>query len=669
MAKLTSLICLILLFALPVSAVSDIYPFTQGKVSLLSKTKSWNSSQKVSLGIHFSLQKDWHIYWKNSGDSGAAPKWSWNLQNAKIAQEYWPLPERIAMGGLVNLGYSHEALFVFDLEPDQAEKPIVSNLKLEFLVCKTECIPYFAELRKEIPHSAQTGPPEKIFGRFSYPQSAPAGTSLKVLKQDSSTLDARLTLPSSFKPKNIEIFPEDGESFKATAPTVVPEESQYNVQFALQDTSKKNFSDSRFLVVVEDAQKKKSGYEVNLEKAASGNIALILFWALLGGFILNFMPCVFPVLSIKVLSFLAPDKDPKVLRISGWFYTLGVLASFVALGSILLILRAGGEQIGWGFQLQSPLIASAIALLFFWLGLNFLGTFEIGQSLTYLGATKVSSSYGGSFMTGVLATVVATPCTAPFMGAALGASLALPAASTLLIFAGLGLGMAAPFLWLSYFPQALKFLPKPGAWMQKLKEFLAFPLFATVLWLLWVLSHQISADGVLYLLALFLIVSVWIWGARQISNERLSQALLAVGFVISLLGLAAMPRTPAVAEKSVATEAWLKFDPQVITKEVTAGKSVFIDFTAAWCITCQVNKKLVLNTEDIQALFKTQNVQLYKADWTDKDPVITKALAGYGRNSLPLYVFYRKGSKTPELLPEILTKGIITDLFNKEKEP
>ncbi|WP_051026256.1 protein-disulfide reductase DsbD family protein [Bdellovibrio bacteriovorus] len=653
------------------AAGSSSFKFPQGTLELISSHAGWNPAQKNSLGLHFKMNEHWHIYWKNSGDSGAAPKWKWTVENAKITGEQWPLPERINIEGLTNLGYSHESLFIFDLAPQDPAKPISVVLNLEFLICKVECIPYFTELRKEIPFAAQTGPPAAIFSTFIYPENAPSSFRWSVDGRTDQILKTTLSLPAEIQLKNLEVFPEDGETFKSSVPALEPQGSQYLIQLPLQDTSKTDFAGSRFLLVTEDSAGNKKGYEMALEKAAPTALAAILIWALLGGFILNFMPCVFPVLSIKVLSFLGPDQDKQKLRTSGLYYTMGVMCSFLALGGLLLALRAGGEQIGWGFQLQSPLIAAAIALLFFWLGLNFLGTFEIGQSLSYLGAKKTSQSLWGSFMTGVLATVVATPCTAPFMGAALGASLAMPAMNTLMVFAGLGLGMALPFLILSYAPQALKFLPKPGMWMQKLKEFLAFPLFATVLWLMWVLSHQVVVDSLLYLLGVFLLVALWIWFVHTIRHEKLRQLMLLAGFVLSFVILSFLPRDPASAStpSSAAVDVWKPFSVEQVQKDVDEGKAVFIDFTAAWCITCQVNKKLVLHTTDIQKAFTENNVQLYKADWTDKDPKITEALAQDGRNSLPLYVYYQAGSRKALLLPEILTKSIVLELFNKENEP
>ncbi|WP_413581445.1 protein-disulfide reductase DsbD family protein [Bdellovibrio sp. HCB288] len=654
-------------------AAPSSFTFPQGKVELLSSRPSWNTEEDVALGLHFNIKDDWHIYWKNSGDSGAAPKWKWNITNGSIKEELWPVPQRYPLEGMINFGYSKETLYKFLLSAE-APQQINAQVKLEFLICKIECIPYFTDLELNLPHQATTTKESPLFTKFLYPEKVPTGTKWDILSQQSDDLQTQLYLSNDLSAniKTMEVFPLDGENFKTQSPHMEMTDSGYRFTHALQDTSKTDFSGSPFLVSIATTSGDRVAFEIALSPSPSPALAKILFWALLGGLILNIMPCVFPVLSIKVLSFLGPEKSRHQLRISGWFYSAGVIASFIFLGGVLLFLRSSGEQLGWGFQLQSPAIAAGIATLFFWLGFNFLGTFEIGQSLTYLGSRKTKNTHWGSFLTGVLATVVATPCTAPFMGAAIGASLTLPPLHTLAVFAGLGLGMALPFLALAYFPQALRILPKPGAWMEKFKEFLAFPLFATVIWLLWVLAQQIEMTGVLFVLILFLCIGLWIWCSRQIRNERLKQIILAIGFVLSLAALYFLPESSSTKSTTTATpsDSWNTFNETSINSELKSGNAIFIDFTAAWCITCQVNKKLVLNTTDIQNLFSDNKVKLYKADWTDRDPEITKALARFGRNSLPLYVYYSKGSKEPQILPEILTKSLIQNLFtNQEKSP
>lgn len=455
-AKATAMKSLILLFSLICSTAysnDSKFIFPEGELELLQSQNK--------LGLYFQLKPDWHIYWKNSGDSGAPPIWKWQLTYAEITQELWPSPQRIPVAGLMNLGYSDRSLFVFELK---AQGPFDASLDLEFLVCKVECIPYFYKLKKSF-STLKTDPFfENLQKDFIYPITPPSNLTFQVKSQNEKQLTAVLKIP--FEVKNLEIFPEDGQSFQALAPVLEPDGQTVKVKLALQANASRDLNGSAFLIVADN-----QSFEVKIFNQQN-SFFTILFWALLGGLILNLMPCVLPVLSIKILNFAQNDQN---LKSSSWLYTLGVLTAFFILGSSLLILRAGGEQIGWGFQLQSPVIAASLSILFLWVGFNFLGFFEVGQTLANVGSNKKS----GAFFTGVLATVVATPCTAPFMGAALGASLALPAYQTMLVFLGLGMGLALPFLILAYIPQALRFLPKPGPWMVTLKELLAFPMFAT----------------------------------------------------------------------------------------------------------------------------------------------------------------------------------------------
>lgn len=617
--------------------------FPEGELELLQSQNQ--------LGLYFQLQPDWHIYWKNSGDSGAPPLWKWQLTHAEMQQELWPAPQRIPVAGLMNIGYSDKSLFVFNLK---AQGPFDASLDLEFLVCKVECIPYFTKLKKSF-STLKTDPFfEKLQKDFIYPEDV-TPTDLKFNVQSQNDTELVALLESPFEIKNLEIFPEDGQSFQATAPVLEPDGKNIKVRLALQANAKSDLNQSAFLVVAD-----KKSFEVKIVKNQN-SFFTILFWALLGGLILNLMPCVLPVLSIKILSFAQNDQN---LKSSGWLYTFGVLTSFLILGGTLLVLRAGGEQIGWGFQLQSPVIAASLSVLFLWVGFNFLGFFEVGQTFANVGSNKKS----GAFFTGVLATVVATPCTAPFMGAALGASLTLPTYQTMLVFLGLGVGLSLPFLILAYVPQFLRFLPKPGPWMVTLKELLAFPMFATSLWLLWVLSQQVDINSLFVYLVIFLFAGFWVWFIQKVKNEKLRTRLLVFGFFLSLVFVYFSPAKRDVATSAITQTAWQKYSRSQIDEDLKNKKSVFIDFTAAWCITCQVNKKAVLNTEEIQKLFLDQKVSIYAADWTHRDPEITKALADFGRNSLPLYVFYQTGSMQPIILPELLTKSMILNLFTNQQE-
>lgn len=406
------------------------------------------------------------------------------------------------------------------------------------------------------------------------------------------------------------------------------------------------------------------------ESGADESILLAILFAFIGGMILNLMPCVLPVLSLKIMGFIKQAGEEKSkLRKHGLAFTFGVLISFWALAGLLLILRAGGEYLGWGFQLQSPSFVIVLSVLLFLFGLSLFGVFEIGVTLTAVGQnTPKGSTYTGSFFSGILATIVATPCTAPFMGSALGFALSQPAYVSMLIFTALGLGMALPYVLLTSIPALLKYVPKPGAWMETFKQFMGFLMIATVLWLIWVLSLQTGAEGVLILLGSLLLVSLsgWIYGRWSVLHKSLKTrriAQLISGLILAgALALSLMYIKPVSASTgSVHTQGlieWQTFSPELVAQLRSEKKPVFIDFTAAWCLSCQVNEKVAFGSEEVQKAFADKGIAALKADWTNKDEVIAKELAKFGRNSVPLYVLYLP-DKEAVLLPEILTPDIV----------
>ena len=382
--------------------------------------------------------------------------------------------------------------------------------------------------------------------------------------------------------------------------------------------------------------------------------------ALVGGLILNLMPCVFPVISLKVLGFAQQAHGRvAVIRMHGLVFAAGVVLSFVALAGVVLALRAGGEELGWGFQLQSPAVVTALAILFFLLALNIGGFFEVSMLVpSGVAAIEARNPYVNSFLSGVLAVVIASPCTAPFMGAALGFALAQPPAEALTIFVALGLGMALPYLLLAWYPAWLKRLPKPGPWMVWLKQLLAIPLAATVIWLGWVLAQQSGVDAFARLLFVLLLLAVGVWCVQQHLMPRRVSRVLAIAAVL-VAGWVAWPLIDdagAAGAKSSAIGDWQPYSRARLDELVNAGQPVFVDFTAAWCVSCQANKKLVLEREDAIKAFAEKKVVLLRADWTRRDPEITAALAEFGRSGVPVYALYRP-AKSTLVLPEILTPG------------
>ena len=411
-------------------------------------------------------------------------------------------------------------------------------------------------------------------------------------------------------------------------------------------------------------------------------LALVLAGSLLGGLLLNLMPCVFPVVGLKVLGFMQDaGGEPRRARYNALAFAGGVVVMFVGLAALMLILRSAGQVVGWGFQLQSPAVVSVLSLLFLALGLNFSGVYEIGLRLTTLGgaqndlarnADRASHSAIQSFASGLLAAVVATPCTAPFMGAAVGFTLTAAPAVALLVFAAIGLGMAVPYLLLGLYPALLARLPRPGRWMQTLRQGLAFPMYATAVWLAWVLGAQLGVDAMLRvgLAGVLVAAGAWWWGRTTTPSAWVTQvpaAILVAGAIALAWPVGDDRGTTGSGARETATSGvgqapvWQAWSPDAVAAARRTGRSVFVDFTAAWCISCQANKKLVLESESIRQAFAAQDVLLLRADWTRQDPLITAALADFGRNGVPLYLVYRPGRDAAQVLPELLTSAIVLD--------
>ena len=409
----------------------------------------------------------------------------------------------------------------------------------------------------------------------------------------------------------------------------------------------------------------------NLQGSGSGGAALSLPVALLfafgGGLLLNLMPCVFPILSLKALGLATSDTgDRRALRYDGVGFAAGVVVAFAALGVGLSLLRAAGEQLGWGFQLQSPAVVTSLAILFFVMALNLSGVFEFGSLVpSGIASWSHANRHVNAFASGLLAVAIASPCTAPFMGAALGYALGERAQVTLGVFVALGLGMALPYFVLAWFPQWRRVLPRPGPWMLRLKQLLAFPLYATVAWLVWVLAAQVGIDAVIRIgIALVLVAfALWAWRTWRAAARRAWSGVALVGAVAAMFvawPLFAGERTTADAPKAQATDGWQPYSAARVAGLTAQGRPVFVDFTAAWCITCQVNERLVLNDANVRDAFARNDVVLVRADWTRRDPAITEALAALGRSGVPAYVIYRNG-RAPQLLPEVLERQTVID--------
>ncbi len=672
-----------ILLLFPLLAWGEPVKTNHATADLVQEFHSANSGGKHWVGLLLDLEKDWHTYWQNPGDSGLPTKVEWTLpEDWKISEPKWQVPKRILLAPLVNYGYSGETLLGFELEIPANAAPGNYTLKgnASWLICKEECIPEKADLQLVVRVSEvrpQAAGAVRIFSELKaqQPKSLPQG-SLVSIHYEKNLLGIEFDNDPTWLDKKIDFFPlvnqviagkESPQINGDKITTLWMEKAQSFLSEARQLKGILVSGKNVYSLEAELPQNTSAAGVISEEKNISVNSAtdssawMAILFAFLGGLLLNLMPCVFPVLGIKVMGFLHQNSGSlEKTRLHGYLYTFGVLVSFWALTSVLLLIRSAGESVGWGFQLQQPFFVLALIYVFSLLTANLAGFFEIGGRWMGLGS-HLSEKEGkiGAFFTGVLAVVVATPCTAPFMGAAIGAVISESAWVIFFVFTALALGLAFPFLLLSWNPQLINALPKPGMWMLRLKEFFAFPMAVTVIWLLWVFGQQVGINGLslaaIGILALF--ASMWIF-------HRFTSWAKYLGWLFVLAAIA-LGFASTKYKNSVASESggWKKFSPALVEKEIQNGNAVFVDFTAAWCLTCQANKSLVLDTKAMQNFFAGKKVTLVLADWTNNDPEITKELEKHGRIGVPLYLAYKKGEKVPQVLPQVLTPDIVKSAF------
>ena len=678
----------------------------------------------VWLGLRLEHQPHWHTYWKNPGDSGLPTKLEWTLPPGVRAGEIqWPLPQRLPLGPLVNYGYEGTVLLPVPLtitpefEPGPAAEAMEVRLHASWLVCKQECIPQEGDFAIRLPlrgSSALNGAAfEQALGRL--PADLPSGGQTATLSSDGQRLQMRISgLPASVQGQPLQWFPETGDIIAAAVSparegaALTPatwsqkwEGDVWTASLPVADTRFESPAALPLLLAAADGQSWRAHAEVQgqwpavqppggvspqmaaaLQEGAAASApssasspapspagaaavpARVFFFALLGallgGMVLNLMPCVFPVLAIKVIGFARHGDNLRAQRAGGLAYTAGVVLSFVLLGGLMLALRAAGAQLGWGFQLQSPLVIALLAALFAVLGLNLAGVFEFGQFLpSRVASLQAENPVIDSFLSGVLAVAVASPCTAPFMGASLGLAIGLPAAQALAIFAALGLGMALPYLAASWLPALARRLPRPGAWMEVFKKFMAFPMFATATWLLWVLGQQSGINGAAALLMILVALAMLLWALGLQGRARIGLAAFAAAALIGLLaGIG--PNVTHLEESAAATgnaasagSRWQPWSDAAVQAALSEGHPVFIDYTAAWCVTCQYNKKTTLASQQVLDAFDAAGVRTFRADWTRRDPVISAHLQSLGRSGVPTYVLQAKG-RQPQIFSEVI---------------
>ena len=691
----------------------------------VGQTPDAAAGQPVWVGLQITHAPEWHTYWKNAGDSGMPTELQWTLPPGVMAGDIaWPLPKKIPIGHLANYGYEGTVLLPVPLIITPQYKPGVLadaldvKLKATWLVCRKECIPQDGEFALKIPLRSSTALNGAAFDAALKSQPADvAGAHQVALKDDGKRLAVRVAgLPADVRGQPLELFPEspgvvvtaatpakpgepvgarswsqhwDGDVWTADVP-VSPERADSPEKMTLVLVAgERGWRAEAPVAGAWPALALPAGVSPALEAALKANAnaganapppaaptavpATTFVWALLGaligGLVLNLMPCVFPVLAIKVLGFTQHADDRRAHRTSGLAYTAGVVLSFLALGALMLALRAAGQQLGWGFQLQSPAVVAALTVLFTVIGLNLAGVFEFGSFLpSRLATLEARNPVANSFLTGMLAVAVASPCTAPFMGASLGLAVGLPALQALLIFAAIGLGMALPYLAASWWPAVARLLPKPGAWMDTFKKFMAFPMFGTAVWLLWVLGQQTGIDGAGALLALLVVLALVLWALGLTGRTRIVLASFSIA-AGALLASAIGPNVIKMAEAATPVAEtpgarWQPWSAERVQTALGAGQPVFVDFTAAWCVTCQYNKKTTLASAEVLSAMDAAKVQTFRADWTRRDAAITAELQKLGRSGVPVYVLQAPG-QAPVVFSEILSVTEVKDALGR----
>lgn len=616
------------------------------RASLIADTSF--SEEYLYVGIKLEMDEGWHTYWKNPGDSGGPFSVQWiHEMDIILENPSWPTPEIIPYDPLVTYGYKNEVIFPVKVFKNIDTFLKILEAKLEFLICSDICIPESATLHIDLSNSPQSA---ELVQTVKSLTDKILPIEVQVLEK---SLKVNFTYDNPINEAYLFIETKDLVRYLPSHAIKKLDEGKYEIELPLENNT---FQEIRGNLVIDGNSYLVEGLNIS-QQSNSLNIWQAILFAFLGGLILNLMPCVFPVISLKVMSFLKlADSNPKLVRMHALTFSGGVLVTFLLVATILLALKASGELVGWGFQLQSPEIVGSLAILMVIIGFLLLTDINInfGNLFITQSATQ-TSGLSNSFWTGALAVVVASPCTAPFMGAALGFAILQPGFTSMLIFVALAAGFALPYLILGWNPHLVSALPKPGAWMEILKKFFAFPMFATSIWLLWVFEQQTAGSDLIILLALCLLASFGVWLFSQTSKIASYAGAI---FVLSAFFLVSSIQKSSVTH-DLATNQW---NIQIENNLQEQNQAYLINFTAAWCITCQTNEKLVLGTEEIQSFLTQQNIKYIKADWTNRNSEIASALEQYERSGVPLYVFWKPGMNQSKILPAILRKKDILSL-------
>lgn len=685
------------------------------EASLIAEVETIQPGQSFYVAVQQDITPNWHTYWKNPGDSGLATTIKWDLPNgAKAGEIIWPTPERHVTGELTNYGYSDQVLLLTKITPPKTLLPgsiLTLKAKVDWLACEEICIPESASVSLSIPVTDQAGGLSQSAAKFEkarqqIPQETDAKTKLDVHEMDMTLIvnpvqaltkgqitqayfynDDGLTVPHS-APQSFEIKEgalhlslKIGDRFLKTGETLsgvlALKTDQGNISYNVKAVAEK--ATTPLIEETKPTILNDTGIVPATGEQGTTTLWTALFFAFIGGLALNLMPCVFPVLSMKALSLIkhAHHEDQREIRLGGVMYLIGVLVTFTALAVFIIALRSAGEKIGWGAQLQSPAFVLLTSYILFLIGYALSGALNVGTSLMGVGS-KWAQRHGmlGSFFTGVLAVIVATPCTAPLMGVAIFFAFTQPWHVSLLVIQMLGFGLALPYLLLTFYPRLLGFLPKPGVWMESFKQFLAFPMFGAAIWLVWVISRQVGSTGVLLSLGGmgFLAFGLWVYGT--LANDRKKGLWHILKIIIAVLSIfVALSFTQTIrmlpVQNNMAqlvpseeTALWQKFSPERVAQARADGKPVFVNMTAAWCITCLANERVALNTDKVKEFFQDNQITYFKGDWTNRDPIITKYLKEFGRSGVPLYVYYPPSGEGV-VLPQLLTPDSLLSKIKK----
>ena len=648
-----------LLFLFVVNINANSVNSGHAEISLIKYNQSELSNDKNLIGIKMDMQKNWHTYWKNPGDSGGPIKIIWKTsENISIGQIKWPTPELIPYDPLMTYGYKDFVIFPFEYVKNFDGNADI-ELDLDFLICDDVCIPEKAKIQTTLNEIKED------IKLVEWNNKVPS-IKLPVLSDvEKGFLELRFSFNDPIK--SIVFFIENENTVDHPAEQIlIKEENNWLLKVPLLENINSIDTVSGLISINENQNFIiDSGIEIQESNSSLSLIQAIIF-AFIGGLILNLMPCVFPVISLKVLSFVSMGNESVAkIRIHSLSFCVGVLISFIAMGLALIILKQIGNNLGWGFQLQSPIIVGYLSILMFVIGIILLTDINIGSSLTRLD-NKSNNSYLSSFLTGVLAVIVASPCTAPLMAPALGYALVQPDGLTMPVFVSLGLGFAFPYLILSMNPKLINVMPKPGQWMETLKEFFAFPMFATSLWLIWVFAKQTDTDMLIGLLVTILLISLILWFINKSNNKNLNLIyllLLAIIIIFEGKNILDYEYPSNKNMDNMENVSYTIWDPEIETRYKNSNQAYLINFTAAWCITCQANDKIALSRPKIKKYFKDNNVEYIVADWTNKDNEILESLESYSRNGVPLYIYWKPGMDESKILPAILTEQILLDNF------